>query len=253
VDRGADVMVYDAQYSLERDIDAIAHLPRERFDGAIVVSLHHPRVSEMFLRLKIARFPFVVVDHQLEEIDLPTVLHDNHGGGYLCAQELMRRGHRRIAYVGPLLPSTRMRLEGLRDAINDAGIAFDRKLIGDLALPDITQDSRPSIERCVRDVLGQSPRPTAIVVHRSNDLQFVYQTLRAMGLKIGRDISVVAFGEQASLTMLEPLPTIVHVPFAELGTAAMEILDEQMKDPDRPAEHRLLPTRWVDGDSVGTI
>jgi DNA-binding LacI/PurR family transcriptional regulator len=90
-------------------------------------------------------------------------------------------------------------------------------------------------------------------VHRSSDLAFVYRTLRASGLTVGRDISVVAFGEQASITALDPLPTIVHVPFAELGTAAMEMLDDKMKDPDRPAEHRTVPTRWVEGDSVALI
>jgi DNA-binding LacI/PurR family transcriptional regulator len=169
----------------------------------------------------------------------------------LAGQRLLEAGHRRIGYIGPVLPSTHERLDGLRDAINDASVPFDRKLIGDLALPDLLADSRAATERCVREIMAQPQPPTALAVHRTVDVPIAYETLLALGLRPGRDVSVASFGDPARVSTLDPRVAIVQIPLASMGAAAMELLDERMKYPNRPAQHRVLPVSWVDAESVG--
>ena len=52
----------------------------------------------------------------------------------------MRRGHKRIAFIGYVAAASGAgeRLDGLRDAVNDAGLPFDRSLVGDLPLEDLS-------------------------------------------------------------------------------------------------------------------
>ena len=90
--------------------------------------------------------------------------------------------------------------------------------------------------------------PTALAVHRTGDVPFAYQALESLGLRIGRDVSVVSFGDPART----PAGTaIVQIPFAAMGAVAMELLDDRLKHPNRPTQHRELPGTWLDGESAG--
>lgn len=48
----------------------------------------------------------------------------------------------------------------------------------------------------------------------------------------------------------EPELSIVELPAAEMGSAGMEMLLARLDNPDAGVEHRVLPARWHEGQSV---
>lgn len=249
-ERGVRVQVYDAHGSMELDIQVLRSLPRTCPQGAIIASWHHPRFAEVLYELKTQNYPFVLVDERLKDIEIPSVVADNYGGGYRAGKELIGLGHRRIAFIGNLVADTvRARLEGLRDAIADAGLPFDRSLVCDLQV-EPTGDWQAAIDRCTRQILSRSDRPSAIFFSNDAVAADAYRTLRSMKVRIPQQLSVVGFDDDPMCQYLEPTLTTVRQPSTQLGEAAMEMLLQRIANPRLVVENRVLPTTWVRRESV---
>ncbi len=252
-ERGVRIQTYDAHGSFEADIAAIQNLPESDAVGALIVSLHNRCFGEALFDLKRKGFPFVVVDDILSELNAPTVCTDNYAGGNMAGRELLALGHRRIGFMGDLVARTvQARLEGLRDAINDAGVAFDRSLIRDVKeennrLGDWSKD----VATCARELLGRADRPTAIFCSCDAIAASLYPVARDMKLQIGRDISLVGFDDASFCTLLDPPLATVRQPMAEVGKVALGVLLNLLQQPGGFFEARMVPVEWVPRTSVG--
>jgi len=251
---GIQIQIYDAHGRMDLDLEVIRRLPDRLMDGAIIISLHHPRFSEVLFELKAATFPFVLVDQRLRDLDVPTVEIDNYQGGYLVGQTLAEMGHRRVAFLGPMnLQILNERLNGFRDAMLDGGVLFDRSLIIDLGGEGLT-DYMDHVDVCVEVItaaLDRRDRPTAMFDACGDVAPQVYRAARRLGIRIPEDLSVVTFEE---LDFLEPEVTGLRPPWQEVGRRALEMLVRQMdcKKARKPFEfeHHVLDTEWVPGRSL---
>ncbi len=252
---GIQVQLYDAHGDAELDLEVVRQLPYGVARGAVIVSLHGQAFNEVVFDLKTKRFPFVLVDQQLRDIDVPSVTADNYAGGYLAGRTLLEAGHRRIAFVGDLVASTvRDRLNGLRDAVNDAGVAFDRSLAIDLGTEqDRLGDWSARVEECVADLMGKSSPPTALFCSCDAIARSAYRALANLNLSVPQDVSVVGFDDDPLAEWLTPRLTTVRQPFRRMGTEALNLLGRLMNDPNSPSERRVLPVELVRGESVAAI
>jgi LacI family transcriptional regulator len=73
-------------------------------------------------------------------------------------------------------------------------------------------------------LLGRGTLPTACAVGRLNQLFGVMAALRAAGLAVPADMSVVSLDEDECLAFLDVPVTSVAMPLAELGSAAVDAL-----------------------------
>ncbi len=252
--RATSVQVCDAHGSVDQDLDMLRELPRRGVDGAIIVSLHHLRFAELLFELKSQGFPFVLADERLRYVDVPSVMADNHGGGYAVGKALVEQGHQRIAFVGDLAAQTvEQRLAGLRDAVNDAGLAFDRKLVIDLQEGDNRLgDWSAQVMTQVQRLMNNQPRPTAIFFSCDGVAASGAKAIKAMNLRIPQDVSVVGFDDSSWLEFLDPPLASVRQPFMQMGASAMDMLLDQIAGrAPSPAEHRVFPVQYVHRPSVG--
>jgi DNA-binding LacI/PurR family transcriptional regulator len=254
-ENGVHVQLYDAHGNVDLDLAMVDQLPEGHARGAVVVSLHSPRFSEAICRLQTRGFPFVLLDHRMHDIDVSSVVADNHSGGYQVGQFLAGLGHERIAFVGDLVAATtRDRLAGLRDAVGDAGLPFRRSLVVDLVAGT---DRFGDWSACVADgvralmALPAPERPTAIACSCDAVARSVYRAAGELGLRVPRDLSVVGYDDDPLAEWLTPRLTTVRQPFEQMGRAAMELLARRMSDPAARPEHRVLPVELVQRGSAG--
>ncbi len=244
---GVQVQLYDAHGDMSLDLNMMRRLPDSAIQGAIIISVHNPAFSEAVFDLKIRGFPFVLVDQSLRDIEVPSVVADNYGGGYAAGKELLGLGHRRIAFLGNLAAVTvQDRLAGLRDAIGDAGLAFDRALVADLQTSeDPLGDWSEQVVQNTGRLMGQASPPSAVFCSCDAVARACYRALAQMELKIPQNVSIIGFDDDPLAEWLTPALTTVHQPFQEMGQAAMELLSRQIANPRTPAERRVLPTTLV--------
>ena len=168
-------------------------------------------------------FPVVVIDDQeLPDAMIPWVGADNHTGSYDAVRHLLSLGHRRIAHIqGPMrYLCSRERYEGYRQALMEAGIPLDEKLV-------IEGEFQPHSGRLAANAffaLPEEQRPTAIFA--AND-QMAYGVLAAAeeyDLQIPGDIALVGFDDISTSAHIRPPLTTVRQPFYEMGQRGIEVL-----------------------------
>ena len=126
---GITLLISDTAGDPGRIPALVRTLRQHRVEGLFYVADHH---LEITLPDTARAVPLVLVNAFDGEGD-PCVLPDDEDGQYTLTRALLERGHRRIAYLS--LPQTlvahRLRLEGYRRALGEAGIGFDLRLIAD--------------------------------------------------------------------------------------------------------------------------
>lgn len=249
---GTQVLIADAHANLGQVVEIIRRLPQTSAQGAILPGLAHPRYLEVLIELKTQHFPMVLVDQYYDGVDIPSVTVDNKQGGYIAGTELLRLGHRKIGFIGAAgVGTVRDRLEGLRNALNDAGIAHDRRLMQEL-LVDELGDWSGEIEQSVRNLLSLSERPTAIFCTNDAIAAAVYHVLRDAHIRVPEEMSVVGFDDNTLCKWLHPLLTTVAQPSELLGRTAMQVLMDQISGRITPGQtvRHVLPVSWVARNSV---
>lgn len=211
-DQGYSVLLVDTEETPSRERRTLEELSR-RVDGMIVFS--RMRESEMAWMAEIDK-PLVFFG-SLNELPLPTVASDDHGGAFMLSQHLRMLGHKRIAYLG-FSKSRRdeERLGGIRECLAAAGIELT---IYDAEAPSLTEGER----LCSSIVLG-SGRPDALICY--NDLMALGFMKEAanLGVSVPRDISVVGFDNIPYGKYTTPALTTVDLQSERMGATAMDKL-----------------------------
>lgn len=215
---GLDMIVFNIETVGRRD--AVFHdLPRaERVDGLIVISLSpHPAELE---RIQRSGLTAVLVDAHHRA--LPRVVADDVLGGSLATDHLISLGHRRIAFIGdiPRTPlaftSSRLRLTGVRRALEQAGLTLPDRLVA------IGDHSRHRAAELAGRMLGQHLPPTGIVCASDTQAAGVLEAARALGLSVPGDLSVTGYDD---LELADHLGlTTVHQPLFDSGVRAVQRL-----------------------------
>lgn len=188
-------------------------------DGAILVL---PRGHSSSLdELQRRKIPFVVVDHRGElGTDVPSVSATNWSGGRAATEYLLSLGHRRIAVIGggATLRCSIDRIAGYRSALEEAGIPIYPEYI---CQGEFMQQTGYE-QTCA--LLELPEPPTAIFAGSDLQAMGVYSALRARGITIPDEISVVGFDDIPLASLVSPALTTVRQPLVEMGRVATTML-----------------------------
>ncbi|MGH9212816.1 MAG: LacI family DNA-binding transcriptional regulator [Acidimicrobiales bacterium] len=229
-----DMVLFNVESPSHRDEHFASLTRRDRADGLLVVSLPPPNGS--LRRLADAGVPVVLLDARGEGV--PAVVTDDVEGGRMATRHLLALGHERIAFIGQEpqnvfgFTSSSDRERGFVEAMDTAGV-----------------DVRPgyirhgphvrSIARHLTDeLLAQRYPPTAIFAASDAQAMGILEAVRAAGLRVPDDLSVVGFDdiEVSSYARL----TTVRQPLYESGLKATSLLLEALETgPLAPVEHEL--------------
>jgi DNA-binding LacI/PurR family transcriptional regulator len=169
---------------------------------------------------------------------------DNAGGIATMVAELVRLGHRQIAFLaGPTgLYVARQRLEGYRRGLAAADIAFDERLVvnsgfnregGALGIDTLMAGARPFTGVCC-----------------ANDLLALgaLQRLAALGIAVPNDVSVAGFDDIQTAALGTPRLSTVRLPLHEIGHRGFEFAERQLAGA-RPLRE-VLPTELIMREST---
>lgn len=213
----------------------------KRIDGLIMIE---PQSADAGLRALVKDgFPIVLIGH-LPGVKICSVDVDNRGAAREAVGHLLSLGHRRIAFItnAPLTSytATEERLLGYRDALASASMPFDENLVRYGAY---TPDSGYS---CMVSLLDKSrPLPSAVFAASDVVAFGAMAAIQQRGLKAPDDISVVGFDDVPMARFVNPPLTTVHLPVAEQGRKAAELLLDLILQRAQPGRRIVLDTELV--------
>ncbi len=232
---GMHMLVVSGKASLERERQALQLLKSRRVDALVLHVEALP--DEEILELMQGELPVVLVARRLAEAGNHSLSIDNEYGGRLATQHLISHGHRRIAHLtGPLsFPDSRARLLGYRQALADAGIAYDEALT--IESDWLEEGGYHATQR----LLNRGAGITAIFAGNDQMAAGVLQALRDAGRSIPDDISVVGFDDVLFARYLYPSLTTVRQPLLEMGAAAARLALAALSDEEVEVRNKFEP------------
>jgi len=189
--------------------------------------------------------PVVSCNQQFRDFPVDTVVADNERAGFQATRHLLSLGHHRIACMaGPQeVAISATRLEGYRLALGDMGIPVPEGMVTHADF-----GNRGGFDAMNR-LLDLSEPPSAVFA--CNDLMAMGALCAASKrrLRVPQDVAIIGCDDIALAAFTNPSLTTVALPKHELGTLAVELLVQRIKDGDRPVEEHILPVRMVMRDS----
>lgn len=238
-DRGLDMLLtrVDAE-----DLAAAAR-PYEsgRAVGVVLIGQwrHHDQLNELALR----KIPLVVWGAQMPNQIYSTVGGDNVLGGELGTSHLLKRGRRRLVFLGdPNLPEVAQRREGFLRAMSKAGVDVDPRLLVDVPFD---QDAAYG---AVRDLAPSTGRFDGIVACSDLLALGAIAGLRASGLRVPQDVSVVGYDNIALSQFCDPPLTTIEQPIVAAGERLVESL--LLQADGQRATSTTVPVRLVERQSA---
>jgi DNA-binding LacI/PurR family transcriptional regulator len=184
--------------------------------------------------------PVVLVDHPQGEAQVCAVAVDDVHGGELAAEHLLGLGHRRMALLTSRVAvrSVMDRADGFRRRLVGAGLDPSTALV---EIPLTQPAGMETAEVAMARVLAATPPPTAVVCF--NDMLAVgaMRGLRAAGVDIPGQMSVLGYDDLIFAAQLSPALTTVRQPTYQLGRAAAELLLAEGTAGHRHREMRFTP------------
>lgn len=219
---GKTLLISDTGGRSDRIPDLIRTFTEHRVEGLIYVAAYHQKVDlpepPPGVRL--------VLVNCFDDRDTPAVVPDDRDGQRRLVQDVIARGHRRIAYLtlGPSLIATPLRIEGYAQALADAGIPFDPALVA-AGEESESEGGADVIRREVRRMLAQRAPPTVFCCGNDRMAIRLYGVLRSEGYRVPDEISVAGYDNYRLIaeTLFPPLTT-VELPYAAMGERAADRL-----------------------------
>jgi LacI family transcriptional regulator len=192
---------------------AIALLPKNRLAGVLYATLTKRVVA---LPEALNAIPTVMLNCNAIGGDCLSVVSADLPAAFTATEALLRAGHRRIAHLAgdKCGVAGREREQGYRQALLNWDIPVDSSLILDGGGREMTDH-----------LLNLPQPPTAIFCCNDRTAIGAYEAIRARGLRIPDDISVVGFDNEIDLTSraFPPLTTMA-LPHEQMARQAVKIL-----------------------------
>jgi LacI family transcriptional regulator len=177
-------------------------------------------------------------------LGVDAVLPDNLEGGRAIVEHVLGLGHRRLAFVSGSLRLTTVadRLEGMHEALQDAGIKPD-------SVPVIEAEfTRDGGRWCAQRLLEDHPDTTAVVALNDDMAIGCLSELRRAGVVVPDQMSVTGFDDVAVAGDVAPGLTTVRLPMGEMGARALALaLKERGARPRRQRMRAELVVRASTG------
>ena len=178
-----------------------------------------------------------------------TVIIDNSNGTQFSTEQMINRGHRKIAFIGGSvnsLPAVE-RKSGYKKAMERAGIPIEEELIIDTNW--LQSDGYSSMTR----LLDLKERPTAVVAASDLLAIGICNAARERGLSIPGDLSVIGFDGIFTARQYKPALSTMYVRAMAMGDTAFRLFYEQLSGKRNYPIKIAIPTEFMEGETITTI
>lgn len=252
-DAGYLMIACNASHDADQAVEYLRALEAIRVDG-LVLRWNHAQ-DRLPPVLQSTRAPVVLVMHEppVDGLRVDRVVSDTRLGMRLALRHLMELGHRRIGLIGSMNSldrgtSTRVRIGAFHQGMEDAGFEEDPRWVKLAVRP--TPDDGVAL---AGEILDQDETPTALIVANVPCAIGALRAIRARGIRVPEDLSVIVFGTPEMFSLFAIDLTVIRQPYVEIGAQAARLLVERMRENGTAWSSRqvMIEPTLVPGASVG--
>ena len=247
-DAGYHVVLCNSDDDPEIEREYLKLLEAMRVDALVVTPTSKNR--RYLARLLDKGLVIVQVDRRVDGLAADAILVDNESGAASAVSHLIEAGHSQIGILtGELaVPTARQRLAGYERALKEHGLPIREELVktGSFHREHAIEDAT--------DLIRARPAPTAIFAANNILAEASLIALGQHGLRVPRDVSIVAFDDVQWMSMVEPSMTAVRQPIADMARSAAELVLRRLREGREGLPSTIVfRTQLVERNSVGPL
>jgi LacI family transcriptional regulator len=228
---GYSLILSSSEENPEMEAREMHQLTARRLDALVIATSGTERAA--FDRLESHGVPYVLIDREVPGLSANFVGVDDTAVGRLATEHLIATGRRRIAHIRGRENSTGMRrLEGYRQALAEAGLAYSESLV--VARSSVDIDSVRLGAEAMRLLLQRKPRPDAVFAYNDPLAIGAIDAILEAGLRIPRDIAVIGCGNLHYNNSLRVPLSSVDQRSSMIGERTAKILLRSIEAKTRP-------------------
>ena len=227
----------------------MSYLEHSRYrscDGILIANVNFE--NRAVVELVKSEIPVVTIDYAFDSVSC--VVSDNMQGGYELTSYLIRKGHRKIAFIcGDVTSVTNKRIVGVNRALKEYGIVMPEKYMVRAKYHD-----PESSKQATRYLMNLPDPPTAILYPDDYSYLGGMTEIQRMGLSIPSDISTAAYDGIAMSQVLTPRITTYRQDAQKIGRRSIRKLIETIEHPKTCVPEEIQVTgELLEGKSVAEI
>ncbi|MCD9020618.1 GntR family transcriptional regulator [Cohnella silvisoli] len=240
--------------SLNQDdeVKAIEDMFEFGVKGLIIQPLDGETYNSAILKLKLNKFPFVLVDRYLPGINTNAVISDNYSGGVKATEYLADIGHRTIgliSYQKSIATSLEDRFQGYLEVVKRKKLPVQpHHWLTHIQDDEMVNDPIRTV-RIVEEWFAIHRDITAIFALQPYVAIAVTEAAHKLGLRIPEDISIVSFDNTVNNQIQQNSYTYIEQNLELIGRESVELLKKAISDPSI-TEHIKIPISLVEGQST---
>jgi LacI family transcriptional regulator len=212
------IILANTQRDYQKEEEAINLLLAKRVDGLLITPVQDR--NDDIKKLIEANIPFVIVGRDFENIEVDAVYNDEVKGGFFATEYLIKKGHKRIAFINGFLHKSpaQGRLEGYKKALKEHGIPLDDMMVsvGDIDVEDGYERTKQMLEKNLDF--------TAIFAYNDMMAFGAMQAVKEKGLRIPEDIGLVGYDDIPFSSLISPSLSTIRLKKQELGAESVKLL-----------------------------
>lgn len=186
--------------------------------------MSHP-LAAVLTRLQ---FPHIVLGAPDFDSQVCWIDNSNTYSGTVAASFLLSRGYKRLAFIGGKSYDlgSALRLQGVKQGLSNAGAKLEDQYIW------LGESTRADGFRMAEGLLSQKKLPDAIICANNYIALGCVDAVNKRGLRIPKDIGVMAFDNFPFSQIIEPPLTVVDINVRDMGAQAAKFLTDIMRHPN---------------------
>jgi LacI family transcriptional regulator len=245
-ERGYEIVLCITQESEQREIDHLKTLMSLQVDGILISVSEETTVNESFRRVAETRTPLVFVDRTLEKFPSSSVVVDDVSGAHRAVEHAIESGYRTIAHIAgrPGVDIGRKRQMGYEAALRDHGRPVDGELVVEAGFDEVA--GYDGMNR----LLEAGTRPDAVFAVTVPVALGAEDAIRESDAVAAEEIQIYSFGQHDMSRFFTNPHISVHQPAEEMGRRALDLLLEEIANPEQDPQTVTLPNRLVEPSEI---
>jgi len=250
---GYSVIVFQTYHTQKLEDEIIKKCLLIHVAGLIIYPVQKEKYSEEIIKLVLARFPTVLIDRALEGINVNSVVTDNEKASYLATKHLMNHGHKKIAFISPLLEYAiplENRYKGYLKAISEMETeSKDSNVWFYNTLSDVMDESGSTLittdMKAIENFMTNHPDITAYLCAEPKETIMLFDAAKNLKVSIPGQISIIGFDDFTNSDMFSIAPTVVKQNSKAMGEKAMTILSDLITGKKENAENIKIDAELI--------
>lgn len=186
--------------------------------------------------------PMICVDFYYDELKLDSIFSNNFHAGYIAGNYLIDKGHQEIAYIGNIHATM---------SIMDRYMGFLKAMtIHQLTVkPEWIISDRMAHDSTIEFELPEK-LPQAFLCNNDHVAYLVIEKLKARGIKVPEEVSVIGFDDVLYSRLSTPKITTMKISRKQMADQATKLLLRRIKNPQSPVNQVMMECILIERESV---